>query len=158
LPIANCGLSSLVDWQLKIGNSSALFGTKAMSERRTVAVLGASRDRRKFGNKSLRAHRQGGFEVFPINLQSTEIEGLSAYRSLRDVPVRPIDRVTVYVPPEVGLKLLNDIAECRPREVWFNPGSESPELVAAANRMGLPVICGCSIVDLGMSPSMFPDS
>jgi uncharacterized protein len=129
-----------------------------MSQHRTVAVLGASRDRRKFGNKSVRAHRQAGFEVFPVNLQGSEIEGLPTYRSLRELPAKPIDRVTVYVPPEIGLTLLDDIAACQPREVWFNPGSESPELLAASRQRGLPVICGCSIVGLGMSPSMFPDS
>ncbi len=120
-----------------------------MSEQRTVAVLGASRDRRKFGNQSVRAHLRAGFEVFPINPQADEIEGLPAYRSLREVPDRPIDRVTVYVPPEIGLTLLPDIAACQPREVWFNPGSESDELLATAERLGLPVICACSIVDVG---------
>ena len=124
-----------------------------MSEQRTVAVLGASRDRRKFGNKSVRAHQRAGFEVFPINPQADEIEGLPAYRSLRELPVRPIDRVSVYVPAEIGLTLLDDIAACQPREVWLNPGSESDELLAAAERLGLPVICACSIVDVGLSPS-----
>ena len=119
-----------------------------MSDRRTVAVLGASRDRRKFGNKSVRAHRRAGFDVFPVNPQADEIEGLPAYRSLREVPVRPIDRVSVYVPPEIGLTLLNEIAACQPREVWLNPGSESDELLAAAERLGLPIIRACSIVDV----------
>ena len=124
-----------------------------MSERRTVAVLGASRDRRKFGNKSVRAHQRAGFEVFPVNPQADEIEGLPAYRSLSEVPVRPLDRVSVYVPPEIGLMLLPEIAACQPRQVWLNPGSESDELLAAAERLGLPVICACSIMDVGLSPS-----
>ena len=121
----------------------------------TVAVLGASRDRGKYGNKSVRAHARAGWQVFPINPQADEIEGLPAYHSLRDLPVRPIDRVSVYVPPEIGLTLLDDIAACQPREVWLNPGSESDELIAAAERLGLSVICACSIVDVGMSPAMF---
>ena len=121
----------------------------------TVAVLGASRDRGKYGNKSVRAHARAGWQVFPVNPRSDEIEGLHAYRSLRDLPVRPIDRVSVYVPPEIGLMLLDDIAACQPREVWLNPGSESDELIAAAERLGLPVLCACSIVDVGMSPAMF---
>ena len=124
-----------------------------MSERRTVAVLGASRDRRKFGNKSVRAHQRAGFEVFPVNPQADEIEGLPAYRSLSEGPVRPLDRVSVYVPPEIGLMLLPEIAACQPRQVWLNPGSESDELLAAAERLGLPVICACSIMDVGLSPS-----
>lgn len=122
----------------------------------TVAVLGASRDRNKYGNKSMRAHARAGWQVFPINPRADEIEGLQAYRSLRDLPVRPIDRVSVYVPAEIGLALLDDIAACQPREVWLNPGSESDELIAAAEKLGLPVICACSIVDVGMSPAIFP--
>ena len=128
-----------------------------MSTQRTVAVVGASRDRRKFGNKSVRAHQAAGFQVFPINPQAGEIEGLTAYASLRDVPVQPIDRITVYVPPEVGLRLLDDMAAGQPREVWFNPGSDSSELLAAARQRGLPVISGCSIVDVGFSPAQFSD-
>ncbi len=120
---------------------------------KTVAVLGASRDRSKYGNQSVRAHRRAGFDVFPINPNATEIEGLPAYRSLRDLPVRPIDRVTVYLPPEVGITLLPEISACQPREVWFNPGSESDELLTAAEQLGLNVICACSIVDAGLSPS-----
>ena len=121
----------------------------------TVAVLGASRDRAKYGNKSVRAHARAGWEVFPINPRADEIEGWPVYHSLRDLPIRPIDRVSVYVPPEVGLTLLDDIAACQPREVWLNPGSESDELITAAERLGLPVLCACSIVDVGMSPAMF---
>lgn len=121
----------------------------------TVAVLGASRDRRKYGNKSVRAHVKAGWDVYPINPQADEIEGFRAYRSLRNVPVRPLDRVSVYLPPEIGITLLDEIAACQPREVWLNPGSESEELLAAADKLGLPVICACSIVDVGQSPAMF---
>lgn len=121
----------------------------------TVAVLGASRDRSKYGNKSVRAHARAEWQVFPINPRTDEIEGLRAYRSIRDVPVQPLDRVSVYVPPEIGITLLEDIAACQPREVWLNPGSESEELLAAAETLGIPVIRACSIVDVGLSPAMF---
>jgi predicted CoA-binding protein len=121
----------------------------------TVAILGASRDRSKYGNKSVRAHARAGWQVFPINPRADEIEGLRAYHSLRDVPIRSLDRVSVYVPPEVGLTLLEDIVACQPREVWLNPGSESDDLIAAMERLDLPAVCACSIVDVGMSPAMF---
>lgn len=123
---------------------------------RTVVVLGASRDRRKYGNKSVRAHAAAGWQVFPVNPQAVEIEGWRAFRSLRDVPVRPVDRVSVYLPPEIGFTLLEQIAELQPREVWLNPGSESAELLDEARQLELPVVCGCSIVDVGLSPGMFP--
>jgi uncharacterized protein len=119
---------------------------------RTVAVIGASPDRRKFGNKSLRAHRAAGYAVYPVTPNAADVEGIPAYRSIADVPAGHIDRVTVYLPPAIGLKVLPEIAARAPGEVWFNPGADAPEVLAEARRLGLNVIVGCSIVDLGMSP------
>jgi uncharacterized protein len=123
----------------------------------TVAVIGAGPDRRKFGNKSVRAHLAAGFTVYPIHPTATIVEGLPAYRSVKDIPVEKLDRVTVYLPPAVGLTILPEIAAMSPGEVWFNPGAESAELLAKARQLGLNVIAGCSIVNLGLSPSMFPE-
>jgi len=120
-----------------------------------VAVLGASADHRKFGNKSLRAHRQAGWEVVPVNLAGETVEGLESYRRIGDVPGK-LDRVTVYLPPPITLKVLPEIAAAGPGEVWFNPGSADREVVAKAKELGLHAVQGCSIVDLGLSPSQFP--
>lgn len=120
-----------------------------------VAVLGASADHKKFGNKSLRAHRQAGWEVVPVNITGEEVEGLPSFRSLADVPGK-LDRVTVYLPPPITLKVLPEIAEAAPGEVWLNPGSADREVVAKAEELGLNAVQGCSIVDLGLSPSQFP--
>ncbi len=122
----------------------------------TVAILGASADRSKFGNKSLRAHRQAGYEVYPVNPKGGSIEGLSVYRSLAEVPAEHLNRISVYLPPAVGLEMLEAIAASGCDEVWFNPGSESPEILAKARALGLRAIAACSIVDLGLSPSQFP--
>lgn len=118
----------------------------------TVAILGASRDRRKYGNKSVRAHRQQGYEVYPVNPNAEEVEGLKAYPSLAAVPPGPLDRISIYLPPEVGIDLLEEIQARGAKEVWLNPGSESPELLTKAEAIGLDVIQACSIVDVGMSP------
>lgn len=123
----------------------------------TVAILGASRDRRKYGNKSVRAHLAQGFEVFPVNPRATEIEGLKSYPRLAAVPVENLDRISVYLPPEVGITLLDEIKSRGAKEVWFNPGSESKELLERAEQIGLDVIRACSIVAVGRSPAQFPD-
>lgn len=122
----------------------------------TVAILGASADRSKFGNKSLRAHRQAGYEVYPVNPKGGTIEGLTVYRSLPEVPAERLDRISVYLPPAVGLQALEAIAATGCDEVWFNPGSESEEILAKARQLGVNAIAACSIVDLGLSPSEFP--
>jgi len=120
-----------------------------------VAVLGASTDHRKFGNKSVRAHRQAGWDVVPVSLSGDEVEGLPTYRKLAEVP-GDLDRITVYLPPPVTLELLPEIAARGAGEVWLNPGAADHQVVEAARELGIPAVEGCSIVDLGLSPSQFP--
>jgi uncharacterized protein len=123
----------------------------------TVAILGASPDRTKFGNKAVRAHLRAGWEVFPVNLTATEIEGLPAYGTVQDIPVANLDRVSIYVPPEVAINVLDEMSRVRPREVWLNPGVDSADVIAKAERLELNYICGCSIVDTGFQPFEFAD-
>ncbi len=121
----------------------------------TVAVLGASRDRGKFGNKCVRAYQSAGFQVFPVNLRDQEVEGLKAYARLDQIQ-GPLDRISVYLPPSVTRDLLPEIARRGAGEVWFNPGSADSEILQAAREAGIEVRDGCSIVDIGLSPSQFP--
>lgn len=120
---------------------------------RTVAIVGASRDRTKYGNRSLRAHRQQGWTVFPVNPHVDEVEGLRTYPTLGDVPVPRLNRISMYVPPSVGMQILGQIAAKEADEIWFNPGSADEALIAKAESLGLNVIEACSILDVGMSPS-----
>jgi hypothetical protein len=118
----------------------------------TVAIVGASTDRRKYGNKAVRAFAAQGYEVFPIHPSAAEIEGHAAYHSVAAVPVRRLDRVSLYLPPAVGLDALDDIAQKEVGELWVNPGAESDALFEKANRLGLRTVFACSIVGAGMSP------
>jgi predicted CoA-binding protein len=123
---------------------------------RSIAIIGASADRRKYGNKAVRAFLKGGWTVYPVNPGEAEIEGVTAYPSIREIP-EPVDRVSMYVPPAVGLAMLPAIAAKNPREFFLNPGSEGPELITAALDLGLQPILACSIVNIGLRPDMFPD-
>lgn len=119
---------------------------------KTVAVIGASTDRSKFGNKAVRAYVQQGFSVWPVNPKEPVVEGLPAFASIADVPGRP-NLVSIYLPPPVTLKVLPAIAAKGCDELWLNPGTESDEVLAAAERLGLNVIQACSIVSVGVSPA-----
>jgi uncharacterized protein len=122
---------------------------------KTIAVVGASGERRKFGNKCVRAYLRAGWRVFPVNPHEKEVEGLAACARVQEVPAE-LDRISVYLPPPVTLSVLADIAEKGAREVWFNPGSADARVLEEARRRGIPVRSGCSIVDIGLSPAMFP--
>jgi len=117
----------------------------------SVAIIGASNVREKFGNRAVRAYLRQGWTVYPVNPKETEIEGLPVFQSVTDIP-GPVDRVSLYLPPEVGVKVLNDIRDKGVRELYVNPGAESDELMAEAERLGLEPIWACSIVDIGERP------
>lgn len=119
---------------------------------KSVAIIGASSDRAKFGNKAVRAFQQQGYTVYPVNPKEAEIEGLPAFKSITDVPARPL-MVSVYLPPPVLLKVLPDIAAKGCDELWLNPGTESDEVLGEAERLGLNVIQACSIIGVGVSPA-----
>lgn len=69
---------------------TCVFFMRANSELvKTVAVIGASNDQGKFGNKAVRAFLQTGYKVFPVNPNETEVEGLPAFKSIKDLPIRP---------------------------------------------------------------------
>jgi len=123
---------------------------------KSIAIVGASTDRSKYGNKAVRAFKQGGWTVYPVNPSADEVEGLRCYASIADVP-GPVQRISMYVPPKVGQRMLADIVRKSPQEFFLNPGSEDEQLVEQAKTLGLDPIQACSIVNIGLRPDMFPD-
>lgn len=119
-----------------------------------VAVVGASRDRHKFGNKAVRAFRDAGHTVIPVNPHESDVEGLKTYASVLDVP-GPIDMATVYVQPDVALGLLDDFEQKQIPEIWLNPGADDDDVIAEAKRRHLNVIVACSIMGVGKRPSEY---
>jgi predicted CoA-binding protein len=121
---------------------------------KTVAVIGASSNRDKFGNKAIRAFERQGYVVIPIHPSETEVEGHKAYASVLDVP-HSIDMATVYVPPVVGVDVMDQLARKGVPEVWLNPGADGPQVVARARELGLNTIQACSIVAIGENPARY---
>jgi predicted CoA-binding protein len=121
---------------------------------KSVAVIGASKDRHKYGNKALRAFASRGYIVYPVNPHEREIEGHRAYASVLDVP-GPIDMATVYVRPAAGVRVMEELAAREIPEVWLNPGADEPEVVSRAEALGLRTIQACSIIGIGESPRSY---
>jgi uncharacterized protein len=117
----------------------------------SVAVIGASNVRQKYGNRAVRAYLRQGWTVYPVNPHETTVEGLAAFASIVDIP-GPVDRASLYVPPAIGEALLADIRRKGVKELFVNPGAESDTLIEHAEKLGLQPIQACSIVDIGERP------
>ena len=121
---------------------------------KTVAVVGASSNRAKFGNKALRAFLAEGYRVVAINPNESEVEGLKTYASVLDVP-DAIDMATVYVQPDVTLRLLDEFQRKGIAEIWVNPGAEDDAVMSEARRRKMNVLFACSIIGIGRNPGDF---
>ena len=114
------------------------------------AVVGASTDRTKYGNKVLRCYLQHGREVVPVNPKDATVEGLAAVKSLGDIHPRP-DAISIITPPKVTEAVVEEAGRLGIHHVWMQPGAESDAAIARAKALGMNVIAGgpCLLVVLG---------
>ena len=117
----------------------------------SVAIVGASNDRAKYGNRAVRAYARRGWTVYPVNPHEKVIEGLASFATVADLPAIP-DRASIYLRPEMGVGVLAGIKAKGIKELYVNPGAESDELMAEAIRLGLEPILACSIIEIGERP------
>ena len=126
--------------------------TRAFLAQQRFAVVGASSDRTKYGNKVLRCYRQHGRHAVPVNPKDAEVEGLRAYRSLSEIPDVP-QAVSIITPPAVTEKVVEECGKLGIRHLWMQPGAESDAAIRRAQELGMNVIAGgpCVLVVLGFN-------
>ena len=118
---------------------------------KSIAIIGASNNPEKFGNKAVKAYKKMGYTVYPVNPKADEIEGLKVYKSILDIKEK-IDRVSFYLPPDKVMAVLDEIAELGITEIYLNPGTESVEVFEKAESLGLEPVVACSILAVGLHP------
>ena len=118
----------------------------------SVAIIGASNKRDKFSNKAVRAYLKHGWKVYPVHPKEASVEEQQAYPSLASVS-GPMDRVVLYVPPQAGMVVLDEMASHRQAELFISPGADSPELLEKAGKLRLKFTQNCAIVALGEDPN-----
>jgi predicted CoA-binding protein len=122
---------------------------KQFLEGKRFAVVGASQDRSKYGNKVLRVYQQNQYDVVPVNPKAVEVEGLQTYPDLSSIP-GIIDGVSIITPPVVTERVVQEAIEKGIKQIWMQPGAESDAAVQAAKDSGANVIAGgpCILVSL----------
>ena len=113
----------------------------------TVAVLGASPKPDRYAFKAFQMLREYGHRPIPINPAFDEILDEKCYPSLAAAP-KPIDTVTMYLGEARSTPLIDEIVAAGPRRIIMNPGAENPALAAKAEKAGIEVVEGCTLVML----------
>lgn len=116
----------------------------------SFAVVGASADRAKYGNKVLRCYAQHGLPVVGVHPKLTAVEGLPCHPSLAAIPGPP-RAASVVAPPAAASSIVADALAAGVRHLWFQPGAEDAAAIASARAAGLSVIADgpCLLVALG---------
>jgi predicted CoA-binding protein len=122
---------------------------------KAIIIVGASNDRSKFANRAVRAYRDLGWTVYPVHPREKEVEGIPCSATVADVPGRAAT-LNLYLPPAVGLTVLDAAPAKGVKSVYVNPGAGSPELIERIRELGMNPIEACSIVAIGRRPQDYP--
>ncbi len=124
-----------------------------LNKKNIIAVAGASRDKDKYGYKLYKAILHAGYEVYPVNPNTKEIDGNPCYPSLVSVPKKP-DVVITVVPPEITEKIVEEAKELGIKKVWMQPGSESEKAIEFCNRNKIEVVARMCFVADGLKEDL----
>ncbi len=125
-------------------------------EEKKIIIVGASNNRSRFSNRAVRAYRDRGWTVYPVHPKETVVEGIPCYATVADVP-GSAEWLSLYVLPPAGLLAVEAAPAKGVRNVYVNPGTESPELIAKIRSLGMNPIEACSIIAVGARPSDYGD-
>jgi len=103
------------------------------------AVVGASDNPEKYGNRIVKNLKGRGYEVYPVNPRLKEVDGSTCYASLADIPVK-VDIVDFVVPPVVTEEVLKQCRELGLNRIWLQPGSESQAAINYCQENNLYVV------------------
>jgi len=116
-----------------------------LDKKNVFAVVGASRNPKKYGHQVYKDLKEAGYEVYPVNPNANEILGDKCYPDLKSLPKKP-DVVDLVVPPEVTKKIVRECKELNIKRVWMQPGAESEEAIEFCEENGIEVIHGMCIM------------
>jgi hypothetical protein len=121
--------------------------SKKMLNLQKWAVVGATQKKDKFGYQMFKALIDNGNTVYPVSPKYEEIDGVKAYKSIKDIPEK-IDVVGFIVNPEAGLKLIQDVIDLGIKNIWMQPGTRDPRIVEIATDNDINVVFSCVMVEL----------
>ena len=123
--------------QLKVSGSTV----GEFVAQKSLALAGASRGGKKFGNTILKELREKGYTVYPVHPEVKDIDGVACAPSLAALP-EAVGGLVLVVPPAESAKLVREAHDAGIRRVWMQQGAESAEAIAFCHDNGIDVVSG----------------
>ena len=116
----------------------------------SFAVLGASSNRAKYGNKVVRCYLQNGKKVYPVNPRESLIEELPVIHSIKDLPDE-VKSISIITPPQITEEIVSEAIKKGIKNIWMQPGAESEQSIQNCEAHKINIIAGgpCILVALG---------
>ncbi|MDD3994959.1 MAG: CoA-binding protein [Dehalococcoidales bacterium] len=112
---------------------------KEFMGKKRFAVIGASDNPEKYGNRIVKNLKARGYEVFPVNPRLKEVEGLVCFSSVADIPCK-VDVAVFVVPPAIIEEVLKQCVGLGIRRIWLQPGSENEAAISYCRENNLSVV------------------
>ncbi|MGD9015050.1 MAG: CoA-binding protein [Candidatus Omnitrophota bacterium] len=118
---------------------------KEFLNQRRFAVIGSFRNESKYAYRILLALMNRGYEVFPVNPHLKEVEGMTCYARIKDIP-GSVDVADIVTPPEITEKIVKECLQQGITMVWLQPGAESKQAIELCQKNDIKVIYGLCIM------------
>ena len=112
---------------------------KEFMAQKKFAVIGATDNPEKYGNRIVKDLKIRGYEVFPVNPRLKEVEGLVCYPTISDIPGK-VDVVDFVTPPNATEAILKDCLQLGLDRIWLQPGAESEAAIAYCRENGMKIV------------------
>lgn len=114
-------------------------------EPRKMAIAGASRNLKKFGGVVFKELREKGFELYPINPNAEEIQGVKCYKSVAEIPADVVHLLILTSKEDTDVVAKAAINKGI-KMIWIQQKSETPEALKTIEKAGIPLICNKCIM------------
>lgn len=93
------------------------------------AIVGVSRDPKKFGQVMFKDLRKKGMDVVPVNPEADTIDGEKCYRSVSELP-QDVRGIIFMTPRESTLSAAREVIAHGIKDLWIQQGAETKEIIA----------------------------
>jgi len=116
-----------------------------LNKKNVFAVVGVSKDPKKYGHQVYKNLRGAGYRVYCVNPNADEVLGDKCYPNLEALPIKP-DVVDVVVPPKITEDILQACKKLRITKVWMQPGSESAKAIKFCEENNIDAVYGVCVM------------